>query len=80
MQTREARLLQSTGVIKTPVIRQALGRWVVELPGKHGLNPILELARGGPRVFRSLDAAVEVLFEIGFTAVRVERPPEGDIG
>jgi hypothetical protein len=75
MQTREARLLQSTGVIKTPVIRQALGRWVVELPGKHGLNPLLELARGGPRVFKTLDAAIEVLFEIGFSTVKVQRHP-----
>lgn len=72
MQTREARLLHTTGAIKCPVIRQAGAGWSIELPGKHGLNPILELARGGPRVFKSLDAAVEVLFEIGFTALKVE--------
>jgi hypothetical protein len=75
MQTREARLLHSTGAIKSPVIRQTAGGWTAELPGKHVLNPVLELARGGPRVFKTLDAAVEVLFEIGFTAVKVERKP-----
>lgn len=75
MQTREARLLHTTGAIKCPVIRQAVGGWCIELPGKHGLNPVLELARGGARLFKSLDAAVEVLFEIGFTAVKVERTP-----
>jgi len=75
MQTREARLLHTTGAIKSPVIRQTEGGWAVELPGKHGLNPLLELARGGQRVFKTLDAAVEVLFEIGFTATKVERNP-----
>ncbi len=75
MQTREARLLQATGAIKSPLIRQTDGGWSVELPGKHGLNPLLELARGGPRVFKTLDAAIEVLFEIGFSTVTVQRHP-----
>ena len=75
MQTREARLLHSTGVIKGAVIRQMAGGWTAELPGKHGLNPVLELARSGPRVFKTLDAAVEVLFEIGLKSVKVERNP-----
>jgi hypothetical protein len=76
MQTREARLLYSSGVIKAAVLRQTAGGWQAELTGKHTLNPVLELARGGPRVFKSLDAAAEALFEIGVTAFKVERNPK----
>jgi hypothetical protein len=43
----------------------------VELPGRHGLNPVLETSRGGPRVFKSLDAAAQVLFGIGFAHLTV---------
>lgn len=73
MQTREARLLFNAGAITAAVIRQTAGGWRVELAGKHRLDPMLELSRGGPRVFKTLDAAAEVLFEIGFTSVKVER-------
>jgi hypothetical protein len=73
MQTREAQLLCTTGALKTPLIRRAAGGWTVALPGKHGLDPMLERTRGGPRVFKTLDAAAERLFAIGFTAFRVER-------
>lgn len=76
MQTREARLLYSSGVIKAAVLRQTVGGWQAELTGKHALNPVLELARGGPRVFKSLDAAAETLFEIGVMTFKVERNPK----
>lgn len=41
------------------------------LNGKHKLNPLLETARGQVRVFKRLDAAVGVLFEVGFSEVKV---------
>ena len=74
MQMRDARLLCNAGVIQTATLRPAAGGWQAELPGPHGLDPVLALARGGPRVFKSLDAAVETLFALGLTACRVERP------
>lgn len=72
MQKKEARLLADTGALRTPVVRRAEGGWSVELPGKHPLNPMLETTRGGPRVFKSLDAAAETLFEIGVVSFTVE--------
>lgn len=71
MQTQEARLLAAAGALKTPLIRRAEGGWLVELPGRHGLNPVLETSRGGPRVFKSLDAAAQALFGIGFAHLTV---------
>jgi len=41
------------------------------LAGKHKLNPLLETARGQVRVFKRLDAAVGVLFGVGFKEVKV---------
>jgi len=57
----------------TPVIKKhAKGDgWIVTLAGKHQLNPTLETARGEARVFKRLDAAVGVLFELGFEGVNV---------
>jgi len=46
---------------------------VVTLDGKHKMNPVLETARGHVRVFKRLDAAVGVLFELGFEKVNVVR-------
>lgn len=73
MQKKEARLLADTGALRTPVVRRSEGGWVAELPGKHRLNPVLETTRGGPRVFKSLDAVAETLFEIGLVVFTVER-------
>lgn len=75
MQTREARLLFNAGAITTAVIRQTAGGWRVELTGKHRLDPMLELSRGGPRVFKTLEAAVEATFALGFTHLQVEKTP-----
>jgi hypothetical protein len=72
---KEAELLCRAGALKIPVIRkhdQGEG-WAVTLIGKHNLNPMLETARGRVRVFKRLDAAVGVLFEIGFSEARIVR-------
>lgn len=56
-----------------PVIKQhETGEgWIVTLTGKHKLNPMLETARGQVRVFKRLDAAVAVLFEMGFEKLTI---------
>ena len=58
-----------------PVIKQhdQGDGWIVTLAGKHKLNPKLETARGHVRMFKRLDAAVGVLFELGFEGVNVVR-------
>ena len=73
MVIKEAELLFQAGALQVPVIKQADsgGGWIISLKGTHQLNPILEIARGGPRVFKTLDAAVGLLFEIGFSEIRV---------
>ena len=73
MNIKEAEILFQAGVLATPVIKkyeQGEG-WTVTLAGKHKLNPMLETARGQVRVFKRLDAAVGVLFEIGFGEIRI---------
>jgi hypothetical protein len=70
---KEAEILQQAGVLVTPLIKkhdQGDG-WTVTLAGKHKLNPLLETARGQVRVFKRLDAAVGVLFELGFEKINV---------
>jgi hypothetical protein len=72
---KEAELLFQAGALKAPVVKkheQGEG-WTVTLAGTHKLNPMLEAARGHVRVFKRLDAAVELLFELGFSEVRVVR-------
>ena len=70
---KEAKIIQQAGVLEMPVTKkQAQGRgWTVSLEGKHKLNPILETARGQVRVFKRLDAAIGVLFEIGFEEIKI---------
>lgn len=60
-----------------PVIKQHESGegWTVSLTGKHKLNPMLETARGQVRVFKRLDAAVGVLFEVGFEKITIARSP-----
>jgi hypothetical protein len=70
---KEAELLCRAGALEIPVIRkhdQGEG-WAVTLAGKHHLNPMLETARGQVRVFKRLDAAVGVLFELGFGEIKI---------
>jgi hypothetical protein len=70
---KEAEILLQAGVLATPVIKQHEqgNGWIVTLAGKHQLNSKLETARGQVRVFKRLDAAVGVLFELGFKEVKV---------
>ena len=72
---REAELLFQAGALVTPLIKKADSDdgWIVTLAGKHKLNQALETARGEVRVFKRLDAAVGVLFELGFEGVKVVR-------
>jgi hypothetical protein len=73
MVIKEAELLFQAGALKTPVITKhnLEDGWVVTLDGKHKMNPALETARGHVRVFKTLDAVVGVLFELGFTEIKV---------
>ena len=75
MNIKEAEILLQAGVLVTPVIKKyAQGDgWIVTLAGKHKLNPKLETARGQVRVFKRLDAAVGVLFDLEFEGVKVVR-------
>jgi len=70
---KEAELLCRAGALEIPVIRphDAGEGWAVTLAGKHNLNPLLETARGQVRVFKRLDAAVGVLFELGFEEIKI---------
>jgi hypothetical protein len=72
---KEAEILLQAGVLVTPVIKKADSNegWIVTLAGKHKLTPELEAARGHVRVFKRLDAAVGVLFELGFEGINVVR-------
>ena len=73
MVVKEAELLFQAGALQTPVIKKSDtgDGWVISLEGTHKLNPTLEIARGGPRVFKKLDAAVGVLFDIGFSEIKI---------
>ena len=75
MNIKEAEILLQAGVLVTPVIKKydRDDGWIVTLAGKHKLNPKLETARGHVRVFKRLDAAVGMLFELGFKEVSVVR-------
>ena len=73
MVIKQAELLFQAGALQVPVIKKygAGHGWTVSLEGTHQLNPVLEIARGGPRVFKKLDIAVGVLFDIGFSEITV---------
>jgi hypothetical protein len=75
---KEAKILYQAGVLVTPVIKKGNSGagWVVRIDGTHKLSPMLETARGHIRVFKRLDAAVGVLFEIGFSEISVIRISE----
>ena len=73
MNIKETELLFQAGVLDVPVIKQhdQVDGWTVTLSGTHKLNPLFETARGQIRVFKRLDAAVGVLFEIGFSEITI---------
>jgi len=70
---KEAEILFNANVLHEPVIKhdKQKGGWIVTLAGTHKLTTTLETARGDVRVFKRLDAAVGVLFEIGFGEIKV---------
>lgn len=73
MVIKEAELLFQAGALQVPMIKQANSGagWVVSLAGTHKLIPELETARGGIRVFKRLDAAVSLLFELGVREIKI---------
>lgn len=73
MNIKETELLFQAGVLDVPVIKQhdQGDGWTVTLAGIHKLNPLFETARGQIRVFKRLDAAVGILFEIGFKEIKI---------
>ena len=74
MNIKEAKLLFQAGVLEDPVIRRVGEQgWTVVLEGRHQLKPELETTRGGVRVFKTADAAVGVVFELGFEKIEVVR-------
>lgn len=75
MNIKEAEILFQAGALDVPVIKQHESGegWIVTLDGKHKLNPMLETARGQVRVFKRLDAAVGVLFEVGFCELTIKQ-------
>jgi len=75
MVIKEAELLFQAGALQMPVIQhnESLKGWLITLPGIHNLNAMLETVRGGPRVFKKLDIAVGVLFEVGFDEIKIIR-------
>ena len=78
MNIKEAELLFQAGALDVPVINQHESGegWIVSLTGKHKLNPMLETARGQVRVFKRLDAAVGMLFEVGFGEIKIIKQEE----
>ncbi len=76
MNIKEAEILFQAGALDVPVIKQHESGegWTVTLNGKHKLTPMLETSRGQVRVFKRLDAAVRVIFEmVGFVEVKIQK-------
>ena len=75
MLIKQAELLCQAGALQTPVIKQADSGdgWIISLEGTHKLAPELEAARGGTRIFKTLDTAVGLLFEVGFSEIKIVR-------
>lgn len=73
MNIKEAEILCQAGALETPIVKrhESGAGWMVALLGNHKLNPVLKTARGQVRIFKSLDAAVGVLFGIGFDEIRI---------
>jgi len=68
---KEAEILFNANALQEPIITKQEGGWVVTLAGNHKLSPTLETSQGHVRLFKKLDAAVGVLFEIGFKEIKV---------
>jgi len=70
---KEAEILFNVNALQEPVITKQEGGWIVTLEGSHKLNPTLETSQGHVRLFKKLDAAAGVLFEVGFSEVKIIR-------
>jgi len=68
---KEAEILFNADALQEPVITKQEGGWVVTLAGSHKLTPTLETSLGQVRLFKKINAAVEVLFDIGFEEIKV---------
>ncbi len=75
MNIKEAKILQQAGVLETPSTKQHNNGdgWEIRLNGTHKLNPLLETARGQVRVFKRLDSVANIMFEIGFEEIKINR-------
>ncbi len=73
MQLKEAELLFHANALEIPIIQKtASGNdWIVTLNGAHQLKSELEIQRAGIRIFKRLDVAVGVLFEVGFEEIKI---------
>ncbi len=73
MVIKEVELLFQAEALDVPVIKPHNhgDGWTVTLSGTHKLNPLFETARGQVRMFKRLDSAVGVLFDIGFENIKV---------
>jgi len=70
---KEAEILFNVNALQEPVITKQEGGWVVTLAGSHKLSPNLETSLGEIRLFKKIDAAVGVLFEVGFKEIKIVR-------
>lgn len=72
---KEAEILCQAGALEIPIVKrhESGAGWTVTLAGVHSLNPLLETARGQVRMFKRLDAAAGVLFQIGFDEITIVR-------
>jgi len=68
---KEAEILFNVNALQEPIITKQEGGWVVTLAGSHKLSPTLETSQGHVRLFKKLDAAVGVLFEVGFGEIKI---------
>lgn len=74
MQIQDARVFFSAGKIKEAVIKPAPfepGSWVLELQNFSKTWNVTR-QRGGDRIFKSLDAAYQAAFDIGFREVLIQ--------
>lgn len=71
MKLKEAEILFNANALQEPVITKHEGGWVVTLAGNHKLTEELETSQGHMRVFKKVNAAVGVLFGIGFSEIKI---------
>lgn len=69
MQLKDLRLLFDSGAVKkSVVIRFPMGEGYLLMVDKH----VLQSQRGGERIFKTIDAAIESSLKIGFKVTTVD--------